>query len=544
MSKSDIALKGGYEKGRFVLIEVGQIFKDKFLAFFEKVGDEKPPKFRLHLALHGRSGGNIEGTLDDFDDFIFQLNSEISKSPFFQNHQILSCGDFQQIAIGGDFNFPLTTATKGQESEALGNRSELEKFLTRHFPGHNFDMHYPTHVRSRRRATNILDNAQFFKFGAMDPVADEVMAACFGRKCEVSEKRDPAVKSGIEVYSESGSELSFSFAVEARAGVSYLDHHPVFMPVDGEEVFVYANVIACEGWAGVRKDVSSLTEEQRQGYGVGLQRMFVGKALEMVRNLRTILGGADKLAALDVGSILDKDGNPAANFPLLTKKSWNVKQQYEDGSIVTVKEVVRDFFRQVLLSEEYQALAHHLFAGQDGEKSCNNLPPFQRSEGVQWQKIGLYYQESEGKQEYLENILDRLMHNFDLSSKGQSFTLNNLVNDVVGGLGLQRAGGYEVSPKLAERLKDPNCSIAEVTQQIYEVQDVELSEIIRAAQVDRPVIVGIEVKHNPHYTAFDKTLKTDGVQVQPRLGEVGVHAVASGTLKKQQLSASLPDSPR
>lgn len=529
MTKGDIALYGKDAKDRFIAIDVDKRFNDKFIAFFEKVGDANPPQFRLHIALHGRSGGNIEGTLEDFDAFILDLNSRINRSPFFQNNKISSCADFPQIALGGDFNFPLTTAKEAEEFSVKGNRAGLESFLTRHFPRHNLDMHYPTSVRSRRRATNILDNAQFFKQGAMDPVADEVVAACFARKCEPSERRDPEIKSGTKVFSESGAEVSFSFHVEAQKGASCLDHQSVFMPIDGGECLVYANVIACDGWAGIKKDASNLTEEDREHYSAGLQKMFARRALVMARNLKTILGGADKLDTLDETSVIDGDGNPAANFASLTKKSWQVKRAYEDGSIDNVKGVVRDFFRQVLLSEEYQALVQHLFAGKDGEKLCNLLPPYQKSEGVQWQEIGPYHKESAG-QEYLENMLDRLMHNFELSSKGKSFTLNNLVNDVVGGLGTQRAGGYEVSPKLAKRLKDSKCDITEVTQEIYRAQDEELSEIIRAAKVARPIVVGIEVKHNPDYVAFDKTLEAYDAKVVSHLGEAGVHATSVVTV--------------
>ncbi len=519
MARGDIALHVGYDEDRFISIQVGEGFNDKFVAFFERIGDENPSQFRLHIALHGRIGDNIGGTLEDFESFILELNSRIGGSPFFQQYQISSCVDFSQIAIGGDFNFSLATAEEDQVSHVKDNRVKLEKFLALHFPNYNFDMYYPAIVRSRKRADNILDNAQFFKHGAMDAVANEVVAACFATKCEASKKREPEVKFGASVVTKYGSELSFSFALEAEGGVSCLDHQPLIMTIDGE-TFVYANVIACSGWAGIRKDTINLTDDDRARYAAGLQRMFASKALDLARNLKAIsVGGDDKLDAVDDDSVVSRNGHPGANFSLLTKRSWNVKGRDEDGSIEKVRVVVKEFFRQVLLSEEYQVLVQHLFAGDDGEKLCNKL--LEDDKGDHWKKVGSYYKESDMTRPYLEHFLDRLMHNFGLSSKGKSFTVNNLINDIVGGLEMQRGGGYEVSPTLARELRDQERDIKDITQEIYRAQEKELSEIIKAAEVVQPVIVGIEVRDNPYYAGFTKTLEKCEAQILLQTEEGG-----------------------
>lgn len=500
MTKTDIALHRSNENDFTVIDGIAAIDSDKFIAFFseEKIDGEK--KLMLHIALHGRSGGSAEATLEDFENFLAALNNRIAVSPFFQKVGITSYADFEQVSIGGDFNFPLTA---DDENEAENNRFQLQKFLVENFPDHNFAMYYPTYVRNRARSPNILDNAQFFKRGAIDENFNEVIAGCIGKKSQ-TKGGEIEVVTGQRLSSGKGKNLTFSFTTHEQEGISCLDHEPLFMKISEDKYLVYSNIIPCRGWAGIKKDEANLSQEERENFSNKLQQMFIEEGL--------FLNNALQEAGISPGRVLSFD----ANFTDLCAASWSVRKE----QMPQIKTHVREFFRRVLTSEPYQSLVTKLFSS---PQLCNKLEACNDIGMFSWQEIGPYYAENNGDETYLNNLLDRLMHNFAISTKGTSFTLNNLVNDIMGGLGTQRAGGYKLSEELAEKLMDPQISLQSIANEIEEFQEKELSRIIKqnVKKGEAITLIGIEVKHNKNFPPSDKSLSKLDKRVGLELKDAG-----------------------
>ena len=483
LPRGDIAISSTNDPGRIAsrMIMVNTtVDSDKFLAMIEELPNKK---YALHLVVHGESGGNPKPTLDLFKQFVRDLKDPSKTGAAM--HQILMSLD--EMHIGGDWNFSLTTTLPEDEGKVRGNRAELEQTLINLWPeAWNISAHYPQQVVNRQRADHPFDNSQIFKLNSTKPEPSDVLAAFYCRRTgDLAERTTVHVVKGHEAVLENSfpNVKLFGFGTgRPPEGQTYLDHGIITVPVVRDEqyqtktLYVYTNIVPVYGWNGVNRGLPGIPcGELRDEYGRALQRRISLLAQEMIH-------------------VIDPEFTGAI-------ESWSHPYHADTG-------LIEKFFIDVLSSQEYQDIAKLLFIEHDNQPF--ELSPFKAEE--RWQSDLVPYYAGDATSD-LKKFVSYYMHNAKTSlgsvpphikTVTGNLTINKLANDILTGLSQQRAGGYTLAPQIIDALSRPNTSREAIQAEICTAQQDEVVRCIHSLQVEDPqikevVIFGIEVKKNVHF---------------------------------------------
>ena len=512
---------------RMIAIETGDDV-NKYLAMLEKLPDGK---YALHLVVHGQSGGNPAPTLAAFETFMRNL-WEPSKTGI-EIHDILQSVD--DIHIGGDWNFTLTTALPEDEMKVRTNRLLLENAIKALLPkAWSIGAFYPEQVVNRQRSDEVFGNSQYFKRNSRRPEPSDVIAAfhCC-RTLGPSDTTTVTLVKGLNPVVENSPQTvkAFQFGTGIPSeNQTFLDHSIITVPVarnDAKTLYVYTNIVPAKGWCGVSRGLAGLPRGE-------MRDLFGSKLRDKIRDL-----------AVDMIAVL----TPTYEGSI---ENWNYEYDTEKECC---NGVLEQFFMKLLNSPEYQCIAEELYKANDPKRF--ELPPFREMD--QWQALVPYVKSNEQTdvsafyRSYMHNAYSSLgsiqPHRKEGKGVKGNLTINQLANDVLTSLGQQMAGGYSITPEIFDLLSSQDIELSAIQESISDAQQREVEgEIHRLMDADTQikdfVFLGIEVKNNSHfYSPQGLLLDTPSSLCAPRGGSLFHRGKAAASDKQIGTSAAAPDGP-
>jgi len=495
MMRRDIAITGDSVKATFYTISTC-MDQDMYLASIEKLDNDS---YALHLDIHGQSGGKRDITLKELTQFV---------------NAVIRSAEYKAIAskiiiihIGGDFNFDLTSCANADDvNEAKrieDNRVKLEETICKAFPlGWNVQAYYLDEIVTKRRLNNLLANAQYYKPNARKQNKSDGMGAFLLIKQEKSLTQKATVFNGAEAkpLTQNTKQFNWKISTTKNPHESTLDHGPLIV-VYNNRAIIYANIIACEGFVGIKLPILGIDVDQQKLLADALEKKINSAALKMIKQLDPAyyeklekeLKASEEKDALQSSFILE----------------WTFQPQcHSNDDIEELKKPIKEFYTEVLTSQEYQNITCKLISPSGNDSF--GLEEF--NPNVKWQALAPYVADKSDFEEHLK----RYMHNACSSMIRQdpcnhrdptaytSFSINHLTNTLLTTLGQQIAGGFPVSEDLAEQLNRKDADILEIYKNIRGAQKSELDSIIeqlRSSGITHIIVVGIEVKYNLLYNS-------------------------------------------